>query len=50
MSKGTTHRTIRINDQLWSAATRQATQNGTTVSQAIRAWLTEWAQEPHNPT
>ena len=45
MSKGTPHRPIRIPDELWQAAKDKAANENTTVSEVIRALLTEWIEK-----
>ena len=47
MSKGTTHRTVRIDDGLWEAAKNKAAAEGRDVSAVIRELLTEWTQDGH---
>lgn len=42
MSRGTRHRTIRIDDVLWTAATEAAEDEDSTVSEVIRDFLTAW--------
>jgi hypothetical protein len=45
MSKGTTHRTVRIEDGLWQAALAKAANEGRNVSDVIRELLTRWVKE-----
>ena len=45
MSKGTPHRPIRINDELWAKAQSKAAKEGTTASEVIRKLLTEWVEK-----
>ena len=45
MSRGTTHRTVRIEDALWNAAKAKATERGEKVSDAIRRALIEYTKE-----
>ena len=45
MSKGTPHRPIRINDELWAKAQAKAKAENTTASEVIRKLLTEWVDE-----
>lgn len=45
MSKGTIHRTVRIEDELWVAAKTKAEAEGTNLSEVIRRLLSEWAKE-----
>ena len=44
-SKGTTRRSIRVEDELWSAAQQKAAAQGTNLSEVIRRLLTEWLKE-----
>jgi len=44
MSKGTTRRTVRIEDGLWNAAQDKAKKQGRDVSAVIRELLTEWTK------
>lgn len=41
-SRGTIHRTVRIEDALWTAAKEKAATEGRTVSEVIRELLEEW--------
>jgi hypothetical protein len=41
---GTTARTVRIEDGLWSAAKDKAAADNTNVSEVIRALLKEWIE------
>lgn len=45
MSKGTTHRTVRIEDGLWDAAKRAAVERSESLSEVIRRALMEYASE-----
>lgn len=45
MSKGTTLRNIRIDDETWTAAKVKAEANETTVSEVVRAALRGYAAE-----
>jgi hypothetical protein len=45
MSKGTTHRTVRIEDGLWDAARKAATERGDNLSDIIRQALTSYINE-----
>ena len=51
MSRGTTHRTVRIEDALWDAAKTAAKENGENVSDIIRKALQQYVdQHPtHTP-
>jgi hypothetical protein len=44
MSKGTTHRTVRIEDGLWDAAKESAVENGDNLSDIIRRALAEYVE------
>lgn len=46
MSKGTTRRSIRIEDELWDAAKTKAEAEGTDLSNIIRGALREYIEEP----
>lgn len=41
----TPRRTIRLADELWSAAQSKAAAQGTNLSEVIRRLLTEWLEE-----
>lgn len=49
MSKGTTHRTVRIDDGLWEEAKAVASERGENLSEVIRfalhAYVTEHAEK-----
>lgn len=45
MSKGTTRRSIRVDDELWDAALSKADDRGETLSQVIRAALEAYVNE-----
>jgi len=45
MSKGTTRRSIRIEDELWEAAQEQADERGDHLSAVIRDALRTYIQE-----
>ena len=45
MSKGTTHRTVRIEDGLWEAAKAKADSEGLNLSEVIRNALKAYIQE-----
>lgn len=45
MSKGTTHRTVRIEDGLWAAARQVADQRGESLSEIIRRALMEYVEK-----
>jgi len=45
MSRGTTHRTVRIDDALWDAAKTKAAEEGRNVSDVIRELLKTWTEE-----
>jgi len=47
MSKGTVHRTVRIEDGLWSAAKAKADQRGENLSDVIRRALALYAEDRH---
>jgi antitoxin component of RelBE/YafQ-DinJ toxin-antitoxin module len=42
MSKGTTHRSIRVDSELWEAARIAAEAEGRNISDVIRQLLREW--------
>ena len=42
MSRGTTHRAIRIDAELWAAVKAQAAAEGITVSDLVRQLLRGW--------
>ena len=44
MSKGTTHRTVRIEDGLWNAAKAKADAEGVSLSDVIRAALRAYVE------
>ena len=44
-TKGTTHRTVRVDDALWTAALRTAKANGENLSEIIRKALVEYVQK-----
>jgi len=45
MSKGTIHRTVRIEDGLWDAAKRVAREHGESLSEVIRRALMEYVEK-----
>lgn len=45
MSKGTIHRTVRIEDELWAAAKAKADAEGVNLSEVIRAALRAYVDE-----
>lgn len=45
MSKGTTKRPIRIEDELWAAVRSKAESGGTNASEVIRQLLVEWLED-----
>jgi predicted DNA binding CopG/RHH family protein len=45
MSKGTTHRTVRIEDELWEAAKARADADGVNLSEVIRAALRAYVEQ-----
>lgn len=45
MSKGTTHRTVRIEDALWGAAKAKAAEREESLSEVIRLALVEYIKE-----
>lgn len=45
MSRGTTHRTVRIEDALWDAAKTKAEAEGKNISEVIRELLADWVAE-----
>lgn len=45
MSRGTTHRSIRIPDDLWEAARKKAAAEGRTISDILRESLEQYVQE-----
>ena len=45
VSKGTTHRTVRIEDGLWEAAKEAAAERGDNISAIIRKALEKYIQE-----
>jgi predicted DNA binding CopG/RHH family protein len=51
MSRGTIHRTIRIDDALWTAAKAKADAEGVNLSEVIREALRAYIEdEPHDHT
>ena len=44
-SRGTTHRTVRIEDGLWAAAKAKADADGVNLSEVIRAALKAYIEE-----
>lgn len=44
MSRGTTHRTVRIEDGLWDAAKTKAEEEGRNLSDVIRELLREYLE------
>lgn len=46
LSKGTTRRSIRIEDELWDAAKTKAEAEGTDLSNIIRGALRDYIEEP----
>lgn len=44
MGEHTKVRGVRIPDDLWNAALEKAEREGTTVSEALRAFLTRWVK------
>lgn len=46
MSAGTTPRAIRIPDDLWDEARKQAAARGTTISDVVRDGLRAWLDTP----
>lgn len=46
MSRGTPHRPIRIDDELWAKAQEKAARLGTTASAKARELLAAWVDEP----
>lgn len=46
MSRGTTHRTVRIEDGLWVAAKAKAEAEGVNLSDVIREALRVYVSEP----
>jgi len=49
MSKGTTRRGVRIEDELWNAAQGKAAANGDNISDIIRQALRDYLGELHEP-
>ena len=49
-SKGTPHRTVRIEDGLWDAAKEAAKQNGTNISEVIREALSAYVRDMGDPS
>lgn len=51
MSRGTTRRSIRLEDELWAAATAKAATEGTDVSSVVRTALADYvaAKAPRKP-
>lgn len=45
MSRGTTHRTIRIEDGLWDAAKATAAERGDNLSEILRQRLRDYINE-----
>lgn len=50
MSRGTTIRTIRVDDDAWTAAMDAAAAQGTSVSEVVRALLADWVADDHDET
>ena len=46
MSKGTAHRSIRCEDELWDAAKTKAKENDENLSEVIREALRSYVQTP----
>lgn len=44
MSAGTTRRSVRVSDDLWTAATEKATERGESVSDVIRRALERYVK------
>ena len=44
MSRGTTHRTVRIEDGLWERVKVKAATEGMTISDLIRDLLRKWLE------
>lgn len=47
MPRGTTLRSIRIDDTLWQAVQKRAAAEGVSVSEVVRTQLTAWLNRPH---
>ncbi|WP_425540737.1 ribbon-helix-helix protein, CopG family [Rhodococcus aetherivorans] len=48
-SRGTTRRTVRVDGELWEAASAKATADGISVSDVIRDALREYVSEHDRP-
>lgn len=48
MARGTTLRSIRVDDTLWWAAQIKAAKEGTSVSEVVRDFLLEWVTPEHH--
>ena len=44
-SRGTTHRTIRVDDDLWNAAKEAAAERGDNLSEVIREALRQYVKQ-----
>lgn len=40
----TTARTVRVGDELWTAATKRAEERGESISEAVRAFLKRYSR------
>ena len=49
MSKGTTPRAIRVEDDLWEAAKTATSERGETISDVVRIALIAYVQEARTP-
>lgn len=49
MSKGTTPRAIRLDNDLWRAAIAKSKRTGTPVSDVVRERLEQWITEDDTP-
>ena len=45
MSRGTIHRTVRVDDELWAAAKSEAARRGENLSDVIRRLLVLYTQD-----
>jgi hypothetical protein len=49
MSRGTAHRSIRMDDTLYHAVVARAADEDTTVSEVVRGLLRTWLDTPKTP-
>lgn len=48
MSRGTPHRAVRVDDELWDAAKAKAEERGESLSDVIREALRQYVTKPEN--